>query len=192
METSCRFCGKSFAPRSTGGHTQVYCSAACRHDSWDVRHGRTSLASLAAEALPNRGDGRVATCERCGVEFVTRLRPGGRRQRFCLERCARQTYNERNGQRARAHLLRRYGLTDAEYDGIWEDQGGVCAICGQPPTNNLLAVDHDHVTGRVRGLLCAPCNRHLGWYDMYKQQVAGYLASGRDGFSLERSINRHE
>jgi len=191
MEKLCRFCGKSFTPRSTGGHLRAFCLAACRQVSWTVRHGRTSPAALASDALPNRSGGRVATSECCGGEFVTRLHPGGRRQRFCSERCARQTYIERNGHHGRAYLLRQYGLTSADYDRLLESQRGVCGICGQPPKNNLLAVDHDHKTGRVRGLLCSPRNRHLGWYDIYSKQVADYQTTGPEGFTLERSIHRH-
>lgn len=41
-------------------------------------------------------------------------------------------------------------------------QGGVCAGCGQAPRGISLAVDHDHTTGRVRGLLCWLCNRAIG------------------------------
>ncbi len=41
-------------------------------------------------------------------------------------------------------------------------QGGVCAICNQPPTKHRLAVDHDHASGRVRGLLHNTCNAALG------------------------------
>lgn len=45
------------------------------------------------------------------------------------------------------------------------DQGGLCAICRQPERtarNQVLAVDHDHSTGEVRGLLCSHCNRAVG------------------------------
>ena len=53
------------------------------------------------------------------------------------------------------------GVTDAEYDRLLSAQGGGCAICGNPPKTRRLHVDHDHKTGRVRGLLCHRCNRAL-------------------------------
>lgn len=52
-------------------------------------------------------------------------------------------------------------ITDAEYDQRLAEQGGGCAICGTPPKTRRLAVDHDHKTGAIRGLLCHRCNRTL-------------------------------
>ncbi len=43
-------------------------------------------------------------------------------------------------------------------------QGGGCALCGSPPRTRQLHIDHDHKTGRVRGLLCFRCNRALPHY----------------------------
>lgn len=65
---------------------------------------------------------------------------------------------------ARARQLRRkFGLTVVEYNSILESQGGVCAICGVPPKpTRQHAVDHDHTTGRIRGVLCGICNIELG------------------------------
>jgi hypothetical protein len=61
------------------------------------------------------------------------------------------------------HLKRKYGMTLEDYDRMLEAQGGGCAICGRPPREDIsLHVDHDHVTGRVRGLLCFACNNTLG------------------------------
>ena len=66
------------------------------------------------------------------------------------------------------HLKRAYGLSDGEYAALLTSQGGVCAICGTADTGTFqgkpkqMAVDHDHATGAVRGLLCAPCNQGLG------------------------------
>jgi hypothetical protein len=92
-------------------------------------------------------------------------------------------WNDKNLDRVRdRHLLRAYGITLEDYDRIFTKQGGVCAICGKPPTLDnsakipdsprarrqgklsqpILAVDHDHDTGEVRGLLCLLCNRALG------------------------------
>lgn len=60
-------------------------------------------------------------------------------------------------------LMDRYKITADEYDAMLERQGGVCAICKKECTSgNRLAVDHDHSTGRVRGLLCMHCNTLLG------------------------------
>ncbi len=62
-------------------------------------------------------------------------------------------------------LQKAYGITSEEYERMLESQGGCCAICKCPPPDHrkkFLAVDHDHVTGKVRGLLCDNCNRGIG------------------------------
>lgn len=76
-------------------------------------------------------------------------------------------------------LLRSFGLTIEDFDRMFEDQCGVCAICHQPETTvdnrwagagvrvRRLSVDHDHVTGQVRGLLCMKCNTRLGYFEKY-------------------------
>jgi hypothetical protein len=66
------------------------------------------------------------------------------------------------------HFRRQYGITYNDYLALHEKQLGLCAICGNPEklikqgVKFDLAVDHDHVTGRIRGLLCNNCNRALG------------------------------
>lgn len=56
-------------------------------------------------------------------------------------------------------LRNRYGLTPEQYYGLVEKQKKKCAICGQ---EKKLTVDHCHITGRVRGLLCGDCNTGIG------------------------------
>lgn len=66
----------------------------------------------------------------------------------------------------RAHLKRKYGITLSDYDNLLEAQGGVCAICKSFETDKRrgnLSVDHDHETGKIRGLLCNRCNRGIGY-----------------------------
>ena len=59
------------------------------------------------------------------------------------------------------HLMRRYGIGAAEFDALVALQGGVCPICGRETPEH---VDHDHVTGAVRGILCFNCNGGLGQF----------------------------
>jgi len=62
----------------------------------------------------------------------------------------------------RYHLKRRYGITQERYDELNVLQGGLCAICKRTcVTGRSLAVDHDHETMEVRGLLCMRCNRGI-------------------------------
>lgn len=64
--------------------------------------------------------------------------------------------------------LRFYGITTEQYATMFTQQRGLCAICQQAETMTYrgtvkqLSVDHDHETGKVRGLLCAACNFALG------------------------------
>lgn len=65
-------------------------------------------------------------------------------------------------ERARnARLLRLYGMTAADYDVLLSYQSGACAVCRKPPGKTRLHVDHDHVSARVRGLLCYQCNAQV-------------------------------
>ena len=60
-------------------------------------------------------------------------------------------------------LKRKFGITIADYDALLASQGDGCAICKSPcPTGRRLAVDHDHATKAVRGLLCHSCNLGIG------------------------------
>ena len=62
---------------------------------------------------------------------------------------------------------RKFGLTAEMYLSMLEESKGLCAICGQPETSHNqhgplpLAVDHNHATGQVRGMLCMTCNIKL-------------------------------
>lgn len=84
---------------------------------------------------------------------------------------------KKNPHKVREYELRnRYGITPEDYDRMLEEQGGVCAICeGACPTGRRLAVDHDHETGRVRGLLCVNCNQRLAWLEQYGAIAVEYL-----------------
>ena len=63
----------------------------------------------------------------------------------------------------KAALKYLYGLTLEQYDQMFEDQGGVCKTCSKVNVEGeKLCVDHDHKTGKVRGLLCYKCNFLLG------------------------------
>ncbi len=57
------------------------------------------------------------------------------------------------------HLRLRYGITAADADAMLEAQGGLCALCRERPAEH---VDHDHLTGTIRGMLCSCCNQGLG------------------------------
>lgn len=62
-------------------------------------------------------------------------------------------------------IMSRYGITPEQYWALYEAQGGVCYICRRATGRvRRLAVDHDHATGYVRGLLCKPCNSVLAHF----------------------------
>ena len=64
-----------------------------------------------------------------------------------------------------AYFQKTYGITLAEYDCLAEYQRHVCAVCGEKDRNGkALSVDHCHVTGKVRALLCGHCNMGLGYF----------------------------
>lgn len=86
------------------------------------------------------------------------------KQRARNERAKARRVNDPD--KNRANWLSHYGLTPDGYERLVESQGGVCAICKQPCKRYArLPIDHDHQTGRLRGLLCDRCNRALGLFD---------------------------
>lgn len=99
-------------------------------------------------------DGRHAYCKPChnarGHETRQRLYGGSRHY----------------------HLRRRYGISAAAADALLEEQEGVCAICRERPPAH---VDHDHLTGKVRGILCFGCNGGLGQFQVNRAWLAAAI-----------------
>lgn len=80
-----------------------------------------------------------------------------------------------------SRLLRKYNLSLTELEQLELSQGGCCAICGNSAVG--LAVDHDHKTGKVRGLLCRFCNTGLGLFldnPKYLKSAVSYLEASND------------
>lgn len=103
------------------------------------------------------------------------------------EWCNRERERGREYVRKYRERLRqlKYGLVEGEYEKMFSDQNGVCVICGKPETRKLygaitaLAVDHDHETGEVRGLLCGKCNLGLGQIGDVLEEAQNYLKAFR-------------
>ena len=67
-----------------------------------------------------------------------------------------------------------YGVSLEKFQEMVEKQGGRCACCDETP-NHTLVIDHDHVTGKIRALLCHRCNRFVGIYEKHEQKIRKYL-----------------
>lgn len=83
-------------------------------------------------------------------------------------------------QRRTSKLKHRFDLTPEQYQILYEEQKGCCAICGKHQSKltklkQNLCVDHDHKTGIIRGLLCIRCNTGLGYYEPMHKQFKEYL-----------------
>lgn len=125
----------------------------------------------------------MRTCPRCEIEqpeteydqyrkVCKSCRRAEQRARYERRLAEDPTFRERltRKYRERARFYRqrdtwaRIGVTFNQREQMAADQNGECAICHRVPgpDERMLGVDHDHETGRVRGLLCNPCNLILG------------------------------
>ena len=99
-------------------------------------------------------DGLNGQCKKCANKWITKNRKNKPKLHKQRDR--------------KLHLKYNFGMTIEEYDQLFEKQNGVCAICGQieKAKNQYgirrLAVDHNHLNGKIRGLVCTRCNNGLG------------------------------
>lgn len=147
VTAACPQCGREFTYQPTTGALRVYCSRKCT-----AAHG-DELKRQRNEGL---GPRRCA----CGAEVST---PVGKPV------CPDCRKDPRPGAqvRERTRTLRLYGLTQADWDALVRKQKDRCAICqtSRPGgRGERWHIDHDHVTGQVRGLLCHRCNMGVGFF----------------------------
>ena len=134
------------------------------------------------------GRERQTHCKRGHLLAETRkvsTSASGRKTYGCLACSALRTqqYTKANPAKYKASarntkLKAAYGITEEDYQVMLARQHNVCAICFHHQRYQRLAVDHDHKSGKVRGLLCSNCNRGLGHYFDSPQrlrQAAKYL-----------------
>ena len=118
-------------------------------------------------------------CECCGDEYeISKLIKITNRGIFCMRCIDTETYKLHDGEKKerlelwkqlayknRRNTLKKYGILPEDYDQMYIEQEGKCAVCGthQSSMKKKLVVDHCHKTGKVRGLLCNHCNSLLGF-----------------------------
>ena len=132
-------------------------------------------------------------CTECGVEKpLTDYSPNkGRSSRSKCKPCEsarvaaywKSLPKDEQYRRKRNNVLKPYNLTQKQFDGFMLVQGNACAICNKPFESLTQAhIDHNHTTGKVRGLLCENCNRGLGlFYDNEYNLKTALLYLQNDG-----------
>lgn len=159
----------------------------------------TKLCSRCQRDLPvteftKRGDSDKlrSHCRACRGRYTKAYKAANPDRAAEIQRAARRRHYVSHADELRAKSRRQrfdnYGITQDEFEALLASQGGVCAICREPETARhqngdvrSLAVDHDHDTGRVRGLLCTNCNQALGKFkdDAERlQRAVEYLRGG--------------
>jgi len=116
-------------------------------------------------------DGYHSYCRECTSQLKREYYAKHKNDPEFIEQCGKWKKEHPEEYRS-ARLELMYGITAKDYDELLHNQNGVCAICEQPETLTdrrtgkiaFLAVDHDHKTGKVRGLLCSRCNCGLGHF----------------------------
>lgn len=136
----------------------------------------------------------TGTCSVCGPTPVYKNSPyNGRVYWRCASKqrsYANGRYGEVKDRQRDARFLRVYGITVEQYDALLEKQGGVCTRCKQPPGQLRLAVDHNHETGEVRGLLCGPCNTFIGRLEANMHMLDNDLAYIRSAIPIAERLTQ--
>lgn len=140
----CKECNTTFATRKK---IQEFCSLSCA-SSFQYKQRKSKY--------PNAYF-KEKLCKNCNVVFT----PKSPSQLYCSGLC----------KGLNSYYLRNYGITEKEKERLKEKQNYKCAICGgegfimnKTGTKEKLVVDHDHSTGKIRGMLCHNCNRALGLF----------------------------
>lgn len=179
MAKSCARClltkesSEFYVTRSRGRESLAsYCKLCAAETARQWTNGNKAKAAENARAYRRRNNAlmtleeRAAYREKRAVERRTYLgkmiaaaNAGDERARV---RLAKQ--RARQARDARIHRLREYGLSEAGWSDLLHSQGMACACCGSadPRSKRGWHIDHDHVSGVVRGLLCNICNQNLG------------------------------
>ena len=125
---------------------------------------------------PGMRDGRRGDCKACNLKAkqaryladpeaaIARVKRWQQEnpERVNASQRARRAKPEAKRRERAGHLMRKYGISLDQYDAMLEAQGGGCFICRRPPREDIsLHVDHDHATGKVRGILCFCRNNAL-------------------------------
>lgn len=110
-------------------------------------------------------DGLDEYCKTCRVSYRESRKKESKEYKATVDRC-NKAYYRRNRSKIlkkvkKRRLVYKYGMTEKQYKKMVKDQGEKCAICKRKAR---LVVDHNHRTGRVRGLLCVRCNNGLGQF----------------------------
>lgn len=119
-------------------------------------------------------------CRRCYMRLYYSQQPKKKRTRREYKKAWYKRHRVRLIIKAYERQLRRlYNLTQEEYRQLFLAQKEVCAICYHPQAREgkrlkNLAVDHDHRTNKIRGLLCIACNTGMGWLDKYQTAIFEY------------------
>lgn len=142
-----------------------------------LKYRQSGLCGTCGEAKT----GLRARCDACNKRLGS-YRRNTPAQRKNHARYMRKYYRDHSEMWRENGLKRKYGLTLAEYNRLLANQNGHCAICpatiGEEKRMRKLFVDHDHTTGKVRGLLCSRCNSavgHLRDHPKYAHALVGYL-----------------
>jgi len=113
---------------------------------------------------PKSKDRLQGSCKECERKWYKswRARPEVlKRIKEQQKQWAKRNVDNRKLNRKKYNLKVNFGISIEDYNKLLLRQNGVCAVCGSN-TNRSLAVDHNHETGKVRGLLCGNCNTALG------------------------------
>lgn len=165
IQKTCPNCAKVY---NTTRAARIYCTIACQ-----------KAATKAIEVAERRAALTDQTCPVCSVVFRISGETGSSRV-YCSKKCKT---------RARAWSVK-YGLEPDQFRVLMESQDGRCAICQVGIEVFMSHVDHNHVTGAVRGLLCMACNVGLGHFrdDRVLIQAADAYLARTDG-TVTPSLN---
>jgi hypothetical protein len=129
-------------------------------------------------------------CTKCLVKKLdTEFYPvshGGTITRSACKKCMNmgaKSQRDSNPDRGKnRHLVYKYGISLEQKLGMIKDQNNLCLICSNDLTSlteMARGVDHDHSTGRIRGVLCRSCNTKLGWFEPRQRIILEYLKRGK-------------